>query len=134
MPVTDPISDMLTRIRNAVQVRHDSVDVPASRMRGDLLKIMQTEGFIKGFETVEKTAKKPESFRVKLNYYDDSEPVIQGLKRVSTPGLRVYVGKNEIPRYFGGLGVSFMSTPNGVMTGRDARRQGVGGELLFYVW
>ncbi len=134
MPVTDPISDMLTRIRNAVQVRHESVNVPASRMRGELLKLMQGEGFIKGFETVEKTAKAPESFRVKINYYEDTEPVIQGLKRVSTPGLRVYVGKNEIPRYFGGLGVSFMSTPNGVMTGREARRSGVGGELLFYVW
>ena len=134
MPVTDPISDMLTRIRNAVQVRHDSVDVPASRMRGELLNLMKTEGFIRGFEKVERTPKKPESFRVSLNYYDDREPVIQGLKRVSTPGLRVYVGKNEIPRYFGGLGVSFMSTPNGVMTGREARRVGVGGELLFYVW
>lgn len=125
---------MLTRIRNAVQVRHETVDVPSSRMRGELLKLMQTEGFIKGYETVEKTANKPESFRVKLNYYEGKEPVIQGLKRVSTPGLRVYVGKNEIPRYFGGLGVSFMSTPEGVMTGRDARRNGVGGELLFYVW
>lgn len=125
---------MLTRIRNAVQVRHESVDVPASRMRGELLKLMQGEGFIKGFETVERTRSTPEAFRVKLNYYEDSEPVIQGLKRVSTPGLRVYVGKNEIPRYFGGLGVSFMSTPRGVMTGRDARRAGVGGELLFYIW
>lgn len=134
MPVTDPISDMLTRIRNAVQVRHETVDIPASRMRGDLLKLMQTEGFIKGYEEVENTPKTPKSFRVKLNYYEDSEPVIQGLKRVSTPGLRVYVGKNEIPRYFGGLGVSFMSTPGGVMTGQQARRIGTGGELLFYVW
>lgn len=134
MPVTDPISDMLTRIRNAVQVRHETVDVPASRMRGDLLKLMHAEGFIKGFEEVDKTAKAPKSFRVKLNYYEDNEPVIQGLKRVSSPGLRVYVGKNEIPRYFGGLGVSFMSTPSGVMTGQQARRQGTGGELLFYVW
>lgn len=134
MPVTDPISDMLTRIRNAVQVRHETVDVPASRMRGDLLKLMHAEGFIKGFEEVDKTAKAPKSFRVKLNYYEDNEPVIQGLKRVSSPGLRVYVGKNEIPRYFGGLGVSFMSTPRGVMTGQQARRQGTGGELLFYVW
>lgn len=134
MPVTDPISDMLTRIRNAVQVRHEAVDVPASRMRGELLKLMQGEGFIRGFEAVERTPKKPQSFHVSLNYYEDNEPVIQGLKRVSTPGLRVYVGKNEIPRYFGGLGVSFMSTPKGVMTGREARRTGVGGELLFYVW
>ena len=134
MPVTDPISDMLTRIRNAVQVRHETVDVPASRIRGNLLKLMQTEGFIAGFEKLEKTAKTPESFRVKLNYHEDREPVIQGLQRVSKPGLRVYVGKNEIPRYFGGLGVSFMSTPKGIMTGQQARRSGTGGELLFYVW
>lgn len=125
---------MLTRIRNAVQVRHETVDVPASRMRGDLLNLMKGEGFIAGYEKIDRTAKKPESFRVKLNYYEEREPVIQGLQRVSKPGLRVYVGKNEIPRYFGGLGVSFMSTPLGVMTGQQARRQGTGGELLFYVW
>jgi small subunit ribosomal protein S8 len=125
---------MLTRIRNAVQVRHETVDVPVSRIRADLLKLLQSEGFIAGFEKVEKTAKAPEVFRVKLNYHEDREPVIQGLQRVSKPGLRVYVGKNEIPRYFGGLGVSFMSTPQGIMTGQQARRSGTGGELLFYVW
>lgn len=134
MPVTDPISDMLTRIRNAVQVRHEAVDVPASRMRGQLLQLMQEEGFIAGFESSEKVPRGPEMFRVKLRYYEDKEPVIQGLRRVSKPGLRVYVGKSEIPRYYGGLGVSFISTPGGIMTGQQARRQGVGGELLFYVW
>ena len=134
MPVTDPIADMLTRIRNAVQVRHDTVDVPASRMRTGLLKLMQDEGFISSFDKLEKAERKPEMFRVKLRYYQDKEPVIKGLRRVSKPGLRIYVGKNEIPRYFGGLGVSFMSTPKGVMTGPQARRRNVGGELLFYIW
>jgi len=133
VPVTDPIADMLTRIRNAVQVRHESTEVPASRMKSSLLKLMVEEGFISSFaagdeETVDK------KLDVQLRYYEDKTPVIQGLKRVSKPGLRVYVGKNEVPRYFGGLGVAFMSTSKGVMTGQQARRQGVGGELLFYIW
>ena len=123
---------MLTRIRNAVQVRHETVNVPASKTKASLLKIMEREGFIAGYDTVD-TDRKSE-FKVRLRYYEDREPVIQGLRRVSKPGLRVYVGKDEIPRYFGGLGVSFVSTPRGVMTGREARRNGVGGELLFYVW
>ncbi|MBP38220.1 MAG: 30S ribosomal protein S8 [Dehalococcoidia bacterium] len=133
MPVTDPIADMLTRIRNAVQVRHESLEVPASRMKSSLLKLMSDEGFISSFAANEdeSTEKKLE---IHLRYYEDKTPVIQGLKRVSKPGLRVYVGKNEVPRYFGGLGVAFMSTSKGVMTGQQARRQGVGGELLFYIW
>lgn len=134
MPVTDPIADMITRIRNAVQVRHETVSVPASRTKTSLLKLMQEEGFIQGFEQVEAERHKDKMLKVNLRYYEDRVPVIQGLKRVSKPGLRVYVGKNEIPRYFGGLGVPFMSTPRGIMTGRQARREGVGGELLFYVW
>jgi len=133
VPVTDPIADLLTRIRNAVQVRHESLEVPTSRMKSSLLKLMVEEGFISSF-----TATEDESIEKKLNvqlrYYEDKTPVIQGLKRVSKPGLRVYVGKNEVPRYFGGLGVAFMSTSKGVMTGQQARRQGVGGELLFYIW
>ncbi len=133
MPVTDPIADLLTRIRNAVQVRHESLEVPTSRMKSSLLKLMVDEGFITSF-----TASEEESIEkklaVQLRYYEDKTPVIQGLKRVSKPGLRVYVGKNEVPRYFGGLGVAFMSTSKGVMTGQQARRQGVGGELLFYIW
>ena len=133
MPVTDPIADMLTRIRNAVQVRHESLEIPASRMKSSLLKLMVEEGFISSFAASddESASKK---LNVQLRYYEDKTPVIQGLKRVSKPGLRVYVGKNEVPRYFGGLGVAFMSTSKGVMTGQQARRQGVGGELLFYVW
>ena len=133
MPVTDPIADMLTRIRNAVQVRHESLELPASRMKTSLLKLIAEEGFISSFsasedESIEK------KIEIQLRYYEDKTPVIQGLKRVSKPGLRVYVGKNEVPRYFGGLGVAFMSTSKGVMTGQQARRQGVGGELLFYIW
>jgi small subunit ribosomal protein S8 len=133
VPVTDPIADMLTRIRNAVQVRHESLELPSSRMKTSLLKLIADEGFISSF-----TASEDESIEkkieIQLRYYEDKTPVIQGLKRVSKPGLRVYVGKNEVPRYFGGLGVAFMSTSKGVMTGQQARRQGVGGELLFYIW
>ena len=124
---------MLTRIRNAVQVRHESLEVPASRMKTSLLKLIAEEGFISSFANSEEDTvdKKTE---IQLRYYEDKTPVIQGLKRVSKPGLRVYVSKNEVPRYFGGLGVAFMSTSKGVMTGQQARRQGVGGELLFYIW
>ena len=133
MPVTDPISDMLTRIRNAVQVRHEAVEVPASRMKSSLLKLLSDEGFITSFKSVDEDSVN-KKLEVQLRYYEDKTPVIQGLKRVSKPGLRVYVGKNEVPRYFGGIGGAFMSTSKGVMTGQQARRQGVGGELLFYVW
>ncbi len=133
MPVTDPIADMLTRIRNAVQVRHEAVEVPASRMKTSLLKLLSDEGFITSFKSIDEDSI-DKKIEVQLRYYEDKTPVIQGLKRVSKPGLRIYVGKNEVPRYFGGIGVAFMSTSKGVMTGQQARRQGVGGELLFYVW
>lgn len=124
---------MLTRIRNAVQVRHESLEVPTSRMKSSLLKLMVEEGSISSFTASEEESVE-KKLDVQLRYYEDKTPVIQGLKRVSKPGLRVYVGKNEVPRYFGGLGVAFMSTSKGVMTGQQARRQGVGGELLFYIW
>ena len=124
---------MLTRIRNAVQVRHEAVEVPASRMKHSLLKLLSDEGFITSFKSIDEDSVN-KKLEVQLRYYEDKTPVIQGLKRVSKPGLRVYVGKNEVPRYFGGLGVAFMSTSKGVMTGQQARRRGVGGELLFYVW
>ncbi len=124
---------MLTRIRNAVQVRHDSVMMPASKTKEALARIMVQEGFVAGFERV---AQDPQDMlRIDLRYYDENrEPVISGLKRVSKPGLRVYVGHKEIPRYYGGLGVAFISTSKGILTGRDAWRQGLGGELLLYVW
>lgn len=124
---------MLTRIRNAVQVRHEAVEVPASRMKTSLLKLLSDEGFITSFKSIDEDSI-DKKIEVQLRYYEDKTPVIQGLKRVSKPGLRIYVGKNEVPRYFGGIGVAFMSTSKGVMTGQQARRRGVGGELLFYVW
>ena len=124
---------MLTRIRNAVQVRHESLELPSSRMKSSLLKLIAEEGFISSF-TASETDSIEKKIEIQLRYYEDKTPVIQGLKRVSKPGLRVYVGKNEVPRCFGGLGVAFMSTSKGVMTGQQARRQGVGGELLFYIW
>jgi len=132
MSVTDPISDMLTRIRNAVMVRHDNVMVPSSRMKLAIARILKEEGFINGFEFVKGTPHR--TIKIQLKYYDDTKPAISGLKRVSKPGLRVYVQNKEIPRVYGGLGIAVVSTSKGVDTGQKAWRQGVGGELLFYVW
>ena len=133
MPVTDPISDMLTRIRNAIVPRHEAVKIPASKMKLELARILKEEGFIRGFET--QNAGTPSAqIKVHLHYRGKNEPAITGLKRVSKPGLRVYVGKTEIPRYYGGMAVSILSTSEGVMTGRQAWRQGLGGELLCHVW
>jgi small subunit ribosomal protein S8 len=132
MTVTDPIADMLTRIRNAVMVRHESVLMPASKMKLVIAKILKEEGFIIDFELLR--GRPQRVLKVRLRYMDDGDPAISGLKRVSRPGLRVYVGRNEIPRLYGGLGVAVVSTPRGVLTGGQARRQGVGGELLCYVW
>ena len=132
MPVSDPISDMLTRIRNAVMVHHSSVSIPASKTKESLLNLLKQEGFISDFKKNIEGSKS--FFEVSLRYYDDNSSVITGLKRISKPGLRVYSKKNDIPRYLGGLGVAFLSTPKGIMTGYNAKRQGVGGELLFFVW
>jgi small subunit ribosomal protein S8 len=132
MTVTDPIADMLTRIRNALMVRHDSVVVPASKMKLALAKILKEEGFITDFEVVNR--KPHRDIKLHLRYLDNTKPAISGLKRVSKPGLRVYVQKKEIPRVYGGLGVAIVSTSSGVKTGQDAWRQGSGGELLCYVW
>ena len=133
MAITDPIADMLTRIRNAITVRHDVVPIPSSNMKNQIALILTEEGVIEGYEIFK--GKTPQGIlKVYLHYRGKNEPVITGLKRVSKPGLRVYVGKGEIPRYYGGLGVSMLSTSEGVMTGKDAWRKGVGGELLCYVW
>jgi small subunit ribosomal protein S8 len=133
MPVTDPIADMLTRIRNAIVPRHEAVKIPASKMKLELARILKEEGFIRGFET--QNAGTPSAqIKVHLHYRGKNEPAITGLKRVSKPGLRVYVGKTEIPRYYGGMAVSILSTSEGVMTGRQAWRKGLGGELLCHVW
>ena len=133
MAVTDPIADMLTRIRNALVIRHDSVVIPASKMKESIAKILKEEGFIEDYEVTPGST--PQGvLKVHLHYRDKGSPAILGLKRVSRPGLRVYVRKGEIPRYYGGLGVSILSTSTGVMTGKNAWRGNVGGELLCYVW
>lgn len=132
MSVSDPIADMLTRIRNALMARHDNVSVPASKMKLSIARILKEEGFINDYEVVK--GKPHRVIKVHLRYQDDNQPAISGLKRVSKPGLRVYVQKKEIPRVYGGLGIAIVSTPKGVRTGQQAWRQGVGGELLCYVW
>jgi small subunit ribosomal protein S8 len=132
MTVTDPIADMLTRIRNALMVRHDSVVVPASKMKLALAKILKEEGFITDYEVINR--KPHQDIKIQLRYLDNTKPAISGLKRVSKPGLRIYVQKKEIPRVYGGLGIAIVSTSSGVKTGQQAWRQGSGGELLCYVW
>jgi small subunit ribosomal protein S8 len=132
MIITDQIGDMLTRIRNAALVRHDTVEMPASKLKIAVLKILKEEGFIHDFEVVKG---KPERLiRVRLKYVENNKSIIGGIERVSKPGLRVYAQHNEIPRVYGGVGVAILSTPRGVVTGQQARKQGVGGEVLCYVW
>ena len=133
MPVTDPISDMLTRIRNAVAVRHETVSIPTSKMKESIAQILRDEGFIEGYD-VHRAGTIQSSIRIFLHYRSRHEPAITGLKRVSKPGLRIYTKKQEIPRYYGGLGVAIMSTSQGVITGKEAWRRGLGGEILCYVW
>ncbi len=130
--ITDPIADMLTRIRNAILARHDSVLVPSSRMKLAIARILKEEGFIKDYEVLK--GKPQRIIKIQLKYMDKKEPVLTGLQRVSKPGLRVYVQRAEIPRVYGGLGIAILSTPQGVMTGQQAWRQNVGGELICYVW
>ncbi len=132
MPVTDPVADMLTRIRNAIQVRHESVMIPHSRLKLSIAKILKEEGYIRDFDIPRGQAHP--TLRVHLIYREGRVPAITGLKRVSKPGLRTYVGKGEIPRVFGGLGLAIISTSRGLMAGRQAWRQCIGGELLCYVW
>ncbi len=132
MTVSDPIADILTRIRNAVMVRHESVMIPASRMKLAIARILKEEGFISDYEVVR--GKPQRVIKIYLKYGDKNEPVLSGLERVSKPGLRVYVQRKEIPRVYGGLGIAIISTAKGVMTGQQAWRQGIGGELLCYVW
>jgi small subunit ribosomal protein S8 len=132
MPVTDPISDMLARIRNALVARHDYTDMPASKLKLAVAEVLKKEGYIKDFES--RTDAAHPKIRVHLAYGGKREPMITGLDRISKPGLRVYTGAGEIPRVYGGLGIAIVSTPQGVMTGKDARKRGVGGEVLCYVW
>ena len=130
--VTDPIADMLTRIRNALTARHDFTDMPASKQKISLAETLKQEGFIRDFEVLQEGVKR--TVRIHLAYTDRREPTITGLQRVSKPGLRVYVEKREVPRVYGGLGVAIVSTSQGLLTGREARRRGLGGEVVCYVW
>ena len=132
--MTDPIADMITRIRNAVYARHQRVDVPASRFKAEIARILEQEGFIQGFKTVENTEGPQNVIRLFLKYGPRGENVISGLERVSRPGRRVYLGRNDVPKVMGGLGTSILTTSQGVMTGREAVKAGVGGEVLCNVW
>ena len=129
---TDPIADLLTAIRNALQARHPKVDVPTSKIKEELARVLKEEGFVAAFKVIEENKKK--SLRLYLKYTPEKRGVISGLRRVSTPGRRIYRGRRDLKRVLGGLGISIVTTPKGIMTGKEARRQGVGGELLCEVW
>ena len=131
MSQTDPVADFVTRIRNAIRARHQKLDVPASKLKAEIARILKEEGYSSNFKTQEEDGK--QILRVYLKY-GGAEAAIRDLARISRPGCRVYVGRDEIKRVQGGLGISIMTTPRGVMTGRQARREGVGGEILCEVW
>jgi small subunit ribosomal protein S8 len=130
--LTDPIADMLTRIRNAVRAHKESVELPSSKMKRQIAELLRQEGFIAGVEEIERGPGKV--LRITLQYGKGNEPAISGIRRISKPGLRVYVGVDEIPRVRGGLGTTILSTPKGVMTDRTARKERVGGEVICTVW
>ena len=130
--MTDPLADMLTRIRNGNDAKHDSVDVPASNVKKEVAQILLDEGFIKGFDCIEDS--KQGLIRIDLKYGQNKEKVISGIKRISKPGLRVYVKNDNVPRVLGGLGMAIISTSKGMMTDKQARKSSVGGEVLCYVW
>lgn len=132
MSVNDPIGDMLTRIRNACMARKTVVDIPASKMKLSIAEILKREGFVRDYALIE--GKPFSTISITLKYMPDRRPAITGLRRVSKPGLRIYTGRDEIPRVRGGLGLSILSTPKGVLAGHDAWREHVGGEVLCYVW
>ena len=132
MRLTDPVADMLSRIRNSTQARHQKVDIPASTLKVEIARILKEEGYIASFKPVEEEGHK--LLRVYLKYDSSNAAAITNIHRISRPGCRVYVGRTEIPRVLGGLGINILTTPRGVMTGRQARREGVGGELLCEVW
>jgi small subunit ribosomal protein S8 len=131
--MTDPIADMITRIRNAVHARHPRVDVPASHFKAEIARILEQEGYISGFKRVEAEGA-PAMIRISLKYGPRGENVISGLERVSRPGRRVYLGREDVPQVMGGLGTSILTTSRGVMTGREAVKAGVGGEVLCNIW
>ncbi|MBI3521929.1 MAG: 30S ribosomal protein S8 [Chloroflexi bacterium] len=128
MAVSDPVADLLTRVRNAVGARHESTSLPTSRINVEIARILKTEGFIGGYDQA------PGLLTIKLKYISGKTPAVSGLRRISRPGLRVYARKTEMPRVLGGLGIAIVSTSSGVMTARDAEKRGLGGEVLAYVW
>ena len=130
MVMTDPIADLLTRIRNANQAKHESCEVPASKIKVDILTVIKEEGYIKDFEVNQET----QTIKVTLKYTDKKERVIKGITRISKPGLRAYAKASDMPKVLNGLGIAIVSTSNGVMTDRDARKAGIGGEVMAYVW
>ena len=133
MSMSDPIADMLTRIRNGNTAKHDTVDVPVSIMKKAIADILTNEGYIKGYEVIEDGVKS--TMRITLKYgKDKNEKVITGIKRISKPGLRVFAGKEELPKVLGGLGLAIISTSKGVMTDKEARKLGIGGEVVAFVW
>lgn len=130
--VTDPIADMLTRMRNTLLTKTEKVDIPASRMKVEIAKILKEEGFIKSYKIIKD--KKQGILRITLKYTSDNKPVITGLKRISKPGRRVYTGKEEVPKVMGGVGIAVLTTSKGVLSDKVCRRDGVGGEVLCYIW
>jgi small subunit ribosomal protein S8 len=130
--MTDPIADMLTRIRNASKAKHEKVDIPSSKLKIEIAKILKEEGFVKNVKLVKD--RRQGVIRVYLKYTAEDEPVIQGLKRISRPGCRVYTGNDTIPRVMRGLGTAILSTPKGIQTGKQAKKDNVGGEVLCHVW
>ena len=132
MQITDPIADLLTRIRNANSAKHETVDVPASNMKKAIVEILHNEGYIKSYQVIDDD--RQGVIRITLKYGQNHEKTISGLKRVSKPGLRIYAGAQELPRVLGGLGIAVVSTSKGVMTDREARKLGIGGEVLAFVW
>ena len=132
MTMTDPIADMLTRIRNANTVKHETVDVPASNIKKEIVRILLEEGFVRGYDVIED--EKQGIIRIQLKYGQSGERVIQGIKRISKPGMRVYTNAYEVPKVLNGLGIALISTAKGRMTDKQAREAGLGGEVLAYVW
>jgi small subunit ribosomal protein S8 len=132
MVMTDPIADMLTRIRNGLQARHESVDVPASNLKAEILRVMKAEGYIKNYKVIGEGEKK--TIKVFLKYTKEGKPALKGLKRISKPGRRVYGGYDEIPYVMNGLGISVVSTSKGILTDKEARSNRVGGEILCSIW
>ena len=132
MTMTDPIADMLTRIRNANTVKHETVDVPASNIKKEIVRILLEEGFVRGYDVIED--EKQGIIRIQLKYGQSGERVIQGIKRISKPGMRVYTNAYEVPKVLNGLGIALISTSKGIKTDKEARNEGLGGEVLAYIW